>query len=78
LAANVSSDSPWGKSVKIRMFRKLLTRNIHGLFSKLPESELPPRMERESSSLRLPRVPGGKLLNLGQDEESSEGMPALS
>lgn len=47
-------------------------------YLKLSESELFERVEREPSLLRLPLVRGGKLVSIGQDEESWKAMLALS
>jgi len=45
-------------------------------FLKLSESELMQRIEREPGLLRLPLVRGGKLVSIGQDEESWKAMLA--
>jgi len=43
-------------------------------YLKLSESELVARIEREPSLLRLPLVRGGKVVSIGQDEESWKAM----
>jgi len=45
-------------------------------YMKLSESDLIERIEREPSLLRLPLVRGGKLVSVGQDEESWKAMLA--
>ena len=45
-------------------------------YLKLSEGELMQRIEREPSLLRLPLVRGGKLVSVGQDEESWKAMLA--
>jgi arsenate reductase-like glutaredoxin family protein len=45
-------------------------------YLKLSEGELIARIEREPSLLRLPLVRGGKLVSIGQDEESWKAMLA--
>jgi arsenate reductase-like glutaredoxin family protein len=45
-------------------------------YLKLSEAELIERIEREPSLLRLPLVRGGKLVSIGQDEESWRAMLA--
>ncbi len=45
-------------------------------YLKLSEAELLQRIEREPSLLRLPLVRGGKLVSIGQDEESWKAMLA--
>jgi arsenate reductase-like glutaredoxin family protein len=47
-------------------------------YMKLSEAELMARLEREPLLLRLPLVRGGKLVSIGQDEESWKAMLALS
>jgi arsenate reductase-like glutaredoxin family protein len=47
-------------------------------YLKLSEADLLQRIEREPALLRLPLVRGGKLLSIGQDEESWKAMLALS
>ena len=47
-------------------------------YLKLSESELLARIEREPLLLRLPLVRGGKLVTIGQDEESWKAMLAVS
>jgi arsenate reductase-like glutaredoxin family protein len=47
-------------------------------YLKLSESELLRRVEVEPSLLRLPLVRGGKMVSVGQDEESWKAMLALS
>ena len=47
-------------------------------YLKLSEGELMERIEREPALLRLPLVRGGKLVSIGQDEESWKAMLALS
>jgi arsenate reductase (glutaredoxin) len=46
-------------------------------YLKLSEAELMQRIEREPSLLRLPLVRGGKLVSIGQDEESWKAMLAV-
>jgi arsenate reductase-like glutaredoxin family protein len=46
-------------------------------YLKLSEAELIERIEREPLLLRLPLVRGGKLVSIGQDEESWKAMLAL-
>ena len=46
-------------------------------YLKLSEAELMERIEREPSLLRLPLVRGGKLVSVGQAEESWKAMLAL-
>ncbi len=43
-------------------------------YLKLSEAELMQRIEREPSLLRLPLVRGGKVVSIGQDEESWKAM----
>ena len=43
-------------------------------YYKLSDAELLSRMERDPNLLRLPLIRGGKVLSVGQDEESWEGM----
>jgi arsenate reductase-like glutaredoxin family protein len=45
-------------------------------YLKLPEGELMQRIERSPLLLRLPLVRGGKLVSIGQDEESWKAMLA--
>ena len=45
-------------------------------YLKLSEAELMQRIERDPALLRLPLVRGGKLLSIGQDEESWKAMLA--
>ena len=45
-------------------------------YLKLSEGELMQRIEREPSLLRLPLVRGGKVVSIGQDEESWKAMLA--
>ena len=45
-------------------------------YLKLSEAELIERIEREPLLLRLPLVRGGKLVSIGQDEESWKAMLA--
>ena len=45
-------------------------------YLKLSEAELMQRIEREPSLLKLPLVRGGKLVSIGQDEESWKAMLA--
>jgi len=45
-------------------------------YLKLSERELIERIEREPALLRLPLVRGGKVLSIGQDEESWKAMLA--
>jgi len=45
-------------------------------YLKLSEGELMQRIERQPALLRLPLVRGGKLLSIGQDEESWKAMLA--
>ena len=45
-------------------------------YLKLSEGELLGRVEREPALLKLPLVRGGKLLSIGQDEESWKAMLA--
>lgn len=47
-------------------------------YLKLSESELMQRIEREPLLVRLPLVRGGKLVSIGQDEESWKAMLAAS
>jgi len=47
-------------------------------YLKLSESELMQRIERGPALLRLPLVRGGKLVSIGQDEESWKAMLAGS
>jgi len=46
-------------------------------YLKLSEAELMQRIEREPLLLRLPLIRGGKLVSIGQDEESWKAMLAL-
>jgi arsenate reductase (glutaredoxin) len=46
-------------------------------YLKLSEAELLGRIEREPLLLRLPLIRGGKLVSIGQDEESWKAMLAL-
>ena len=46
-------------------------------YLKVSEGELMQRIERQPALLRLPLVRGGKLLSIGQDEESWKAMLAL-
>jgi arsenate reductase-like glutaredoxin family protein len=43
-------------------------------YCKLSDAELLSRMERDPNLLRLPLIRGGKVLSVGQDEESWKGM----
>src|ERR1035438_3153642 len=43
-------------------------------YYKLSDAELLSRMERDPNLLRLPLIRGGKVLSVGQDEESWKGM----
>jgi len=45
-------------------------------YLKVSEGELMQRIERQPALLRLPLVRGGKLLSIGQDEESWKAMLA--
>jgi arsenate reductase-like glutaredoxin family protein len=47
-------------------------------YLKLSESELMQRIERDPLLLRLPLVRGGKLVSVGQNEESWKAMLAVS
>jgi arsenate reductase len=47
-------------------------------YLKLSDAELLGRIEREPALLRLPLVRGGRLVSIGQDEESWEAMLAVS